>query len=449
MFSRFLTIAAMMLSVLVLCGTVGSARAMQLQDIRYGPHPDKDRLVLDFDTQTNLSLSASGDKITLTMPGGVVPSDLSRYQNLGPIRNVTSERMNDGKWRLNMQLSSARTIAKTFWTQPSAGMPMRFVIDLNKGGDAPVQRGAPPGFLQAPSDMQSLDQMVRQASATSDAAVMPRESIYGGNAPYPLRKPLGGEMASVAPSASPAAAPTPAQPTQLSGWKPLIVIDAGHGGKDPGARAHDGTQEKHIVLSLAHELARELEATGRYRTHLTRSGDSFIKLRERVNIARREKGDLFISIHADSVSDPHTQGASVYTLSDKASDEQTARLAARENKADAIAGVDLSHEDKDVQNILIDLVTRDTTNQSKFFANLVVSGLENQRVATLQRPHRHAGFAVLKAPDIPAVLIESGFVSNPDEVRKLTSQSYREQFSRGLVSAVDTYFMRLAALRTQ
>lgn len=225
--------------------------------------------------------------------------------------------------------------------------------------------------------------------------------------------------------------------------KPLIVIDAGHGGVDPGAIGSNGVFEKHITLAAARELQRALNATGRYRAELTRGGDKYLKLYQRVSIARKKKADLFISLHADTIGKSNVTGASIYTLSEKSSDAQTEKLAARENKADLIAGVDLSTEDEEVANILVDLTMRDTMNQSKFFANTIVSEMAGNGLKTLERPHRYAGFAVLKAPDIPSVLIELGFLSNRREAERLSTPAYRHQIIRALIKGIDGYFEKV------
>jgi N-acetylmuramoyl-L-alanine amidase len=195
-----------------------------------------------------------------------------------------------------------------------------------------------------------------------------------------------------------------------------------------------------VVLALAKELKKQLEASGQYRVKLSRENDHFIKLTDRVKFAREHSGDLFISLHADSMPDKNVSGASVYTLSEKASDAQTARLAARENKADLIAGIDLNVEDKDVANILVDLAMRDTMNQSKFFANTLVQNLKSSNVRVLENTHRYAGFAVLKAPDIPSVLIEAGFMSNKKEADMLNSHAHRKNLAAALKQGIDRYF---------
>ena len=232
----------------------------------------------------------------------------------------------------------------------------------------------------------------------------------------------------------------PRRPTRLAAsFKPMVVIDPGHGGVDPGALSAHGIYEKHVVLALSREIRRQLIASGRYRAELTRDRDVFIRLRDRVAIARKKKADLFISVHADSIRNTKVSGPSVYTLSEKASDKEAAELAERENKADLIAGMDLTHESADITNILIDLAQRESMNQSARFANFLVGELSN-KTEVLPRPHRFAGFAVLKAPDLPSVLVETGFLSNRSDERRLTSKSYRRKLASAVLGAIDRYF---------
>lgn len=232
----------------------------------------------------------------------------------------------------------------------------------------------------------------------------------------------------------------PLKTTRPREGKKIIAIDAGHGGVDPGAIAVDGTFEKHITLATARALKAELEATGRYTVMLTRDRDVYLRLRERVALARASAADLFISLHADSIGKSDVRGASVHTLSENASDGEAARLAAKENRADAIAGVDLDGEGDDVANILIDLAMRDSMNQSKYFANLLVASMGQGGIRLLPRTHRSAGFAVLKAPDMPSVLVELGYLSNAEEARQLASPSYEADLARSIRAAVDGYF---------
>ena len=221
--------------------------------------------------------------------------------------------------------------------------------------------------------------------------------------------------------------------------KKTIIIDPGHGGIDSGAVDPRGVQEKKIVLSFARTLKKILMKTGRYHVFMTREDDTFIPLRKRVEFARRNDGDLFISIHADTVNRSYVRGTTLYTLSEKASDAEAAALARKENRSDIIAGVDLGPENDVVTDILIDLVLRETKNHSIYFAQTVVKGLKGVTKIN-KKPHRFAGFAVLKAPDIPSVLIELGFLSNGQDARLLASTSWRRKVSRAVAKSIDKYF---------
>lgn len=223
-------------------------------------------------------------------------------------------------------------------------------------------------------------------------------------------------------------------------YKPIIVIDAGHGGADPGAIGANDTFEKNVVLALSKELQKILLNTGRYRVILTREKDIFIKLKDRVQFARDHNADLFISIHADSTPHKDTKGTSIYTLSQKASDEQTEKLAEQENRADLIGGINLGTEDEQVAYILGDFLMTDTMNQSKFLANTLVKKMKSSKINLLQQPHRYAGFAVLKAPDIPSVLIEAGFMSNKTEANLLNQAEHRKKIAKSILSGINAYF---------
>lgn len=219
----------------------------------------------------------------------------------------------------------------------------------------------------------------------------------------------------------------------------VVVIDPGHGGIDPGCIGVDGTYEKNITFATARELLRELQATGRYQVHLTRTDDEFVALGDRVRRARALHADLFISIHADSLPEPQLRGATVFTLSEKASDRQAAAVAARENKADLIGGIDLSRHPPEVSDILFDLARRQTNNLSIRLAHDLVTEL-GRRVTMLHDSRRSAGFAVLKAPDIPSALVEIGCLSNPKEEHLLNQAPYRRKVATGLTRSVNDYF---------
>jgi len=222
--------------------------------------------------------------------------------------------------------------------------------------------------------------------------------------------------------------------------RPLVVLDPGHGGIDTGTRAPTGDLEKDIVLDFAKRLRDRIEKFGKYRVLMTRTDDTYVPLGERVRITRNAGASLFVSIHADSL--PHnegdTQGATVYTLSNKASDAQAAELADKENRADVIAGVDLKSEPDDVAGILIDLAQRETKTFSVQFAHDVVGDLKG--IARLHKaPIKSAGFRVLRNPDVPSVLVELGYVSNRQDLRSLMSDAWRDRAAGSIAKAIDTY----------
>jgi N-acetylmuramoyl-L-alanine amidase len=228
--------------------------------------------------------------------------------------------------------------------------------------------------------------------------------------------------------------------------RPVVVLDPGHGGIDNGTVAPSGEYEKSIVLDFTLALRDKLEKTGKYRVALTRSDDRFVPLAERVQFARAQSAALFISIHADALPkrDGEARGATVYTLSETASDTEAGRLAEAENKADVIGGLDLSAEPNDVADILIDLAQRETKQFSVNFATSLIGELK-----TSARLHKHplksAGFRVLKAPDVPSVLVELGYVTNRQDLKLLTSEAWRGRATDSIVQAVNTFFARRLA----
>jgi N-acetylmuramoyl-L-alanine amidase len=235
--------------------------------------------------------------------------------------------------------------------------------------------------------------------------------------------------------------PAPVPHPDTGDPRPLVVIDPGHGGIDTGTKAASGELEKDIVLDFAQRLRERIEKAGKYRVLMTRSDDTFVPLADRVHIARNAGAALFVSIHADSLprKEGDAQGATVYTLSETATDSEAARLAEKENRADVIAGVDLKAEPDDVAGILIDLAERETKTFSVQFAHNVVSDLKG--TARLHKePIKSAGFRVLRAPDIPSVLIELGYVSNKQDLQSLLSDNWRDHTADSIAQAVNGYF---------
>ena len=229
--------------------------------------------------------------------------------------------------------------------------------------------------------------------------------------------------------------------------KRVIVIDPGHGGIDPGAISKKGLKEKDMVFAFSKVLRDKLMKTGRYEVVMTRSVDSYIALRKRVDLGRRKGADLFISIHADSLAGRYANkvsGATVYTLSEQASDEEAKDLAAKENRSDIIAGIALPAQSDDVTNILIDLAQRETNNLSIGFADALLASMSG-KIKFSKKSRRYAGFRVLKAPDVPSVLLELGYMSNRNDVKRFKSPAWRNKVAAAVAVAVDSYFTKRTA----
>jgi len=301
-----------------------------------------------------------------------------------------------GKSRIVIDVSGPFLIDKAFVLEPRDDQPARLVIDL------------------VPTDEKTFQAKLKEAKP-----------------PQP---------------ASEGAAVIPQAPPRAPDAKPVVVVDPGHGGIDPGTNPN-GVPEKEVVLAFAKVLKTKLAATGRYEVYLTREDDTFVPLRERVEFAQKKGAGLFLSIHADYFPNQaeKTTGATVYTLSDQASDDEAKELAAKENFSDALAGIELPNDsDAVVANILIDLAQRETQNRSTLFARSIVGELAS-RSALHTRRLRSAGFRVLKAPDVPSVLLELGFLSNPDDEKRLTSEAWRDRIADGVVGSIDGYFAKRVA----
>lgn len=221
--------------------------------------------------------------------------------------------------------------------------------------------------------------------------------------------------------------------------KRTVIIDAGHGGIDAGAIGHNGTKEKTVTLSIAQRLFKRLNAKGKYKCILTRDKDKFLKLGYRLKKANAAKGDIFISLHADSNPRADTRGLAVYTLSSVASDREAERLAQKENAADLVAGAPIEQDDPEVAHILVDLVKRETMNLSTQLARVLTKKM-GRHVFLLRKPHRFADFYVLRSPSLPSVLIELGCLSNKDDESLLNSLDHQEKICEALEETFDQYF---------
>ncbi len=399
MLKRF--IQSCFLTVLAVFSFASQSYALDLNAVRFGLHQDKTRLVLDLDRTADYRAFVLGDpyRMVIDLPAFEWKAgEVESPQNAG-VLETRHGNLKPGISRIVFDMNRPISIQKAFVLPANGAKPPRLVIDF-----ANVSAGL---FKQTQS------------------------AIYGSLNVEDVKSNVVAKGTTQAPR-------VPIPPKKAE--KPLIIIDPGHGGVDPGAIGSNGVYEKKVVLAIAKELKKQLLDSGQYRVKLTRETDIFIKLSDRVKIARKHDGDLFLSVHADSLEDPSVQGASFYTLSEKASDAQTARLAARENKADLIAGIDLTVEDKDVANMLLDIAMRETSNQSNFFANTLVDRFKADSVKTLVTAHRSAGFAVLKAPDIPSVLVEAGFMSNKKEADLLNTHAHRKKIAKALKKGIDRYF---------
>ena len=395
MWGRRVTVAALVL-LLSAAAAAGALAAPSVTGVRIGQHHDLTRLVVD------LSEVADFEIFTLREPPRVV-IDL-------PL----------ARWTL-----AERTLAigRAGVTQMRFGdfspETSRIVLDLVW----------PVAVRQA----QLLELETATYRLVIDLAPQPVPSPHAEDRP---EEPAT-QARRVAP-AEPPPRPQPKPPATL--LRHVIAVDAGHGGRDPGAVSVSGLQEKTVVLTFARELRRLLEASDRYRVVMTRDGNRKIRLRRRVAIARNAGADAFLSIHADRVEEDWVRGASVYTLSDEASDAETAALAARENKADIVADVDLSEGyDEEVAKVLISLIQQNTMNCSAALAARLLPALGD--VAPLvKRSHRFGNFRVLKAPDMPSVLIELGFLSNDRDAERLRSRSHRAALAGAIMKALDDFF---------
>jgi N-acetylmuramoyl-L-alanine amidase len=455
-----LRLVLFVLALALQAGLSGPAlAAVGVLSIRLGVHPDKTRVVLD------LSGAASYRTLLLANPYRLV-IDLDDVQwqlgaegappGKGLVSGFRYGTFSQGTQRLVLDLAGPAALQQAALIPGSGTVAARLVLDIVPTAADRFQTGATGGAgsgLAASSDPTPATG-ADPAAGTQLAAVLDAADTV----PPPGLKPDGttdqgdvpltaGTQPATAPIAStgtPVALlgfPPPVKPPPPSAGpkRPLIMLDPGHGGVDPGTIGISGYYEKTLTLAMALELKRQIEADGRFRVQLTRDTDIFIPLRDRIAISRAAHADIFISLHADSNATTSHRGATVYTLSENASDAEAAALAAKENKADLIAGVDLTNENQMVTSILIDLAQRETKNQSVRLADYMVKELASQTLLN-RNTHRFAGFAVLKAPDVPSILLELGYLSNKSDEKLLKTKAYRRKMATAILRAVSDYF---------
>jgi N-acetylmuramoyl-L-alanine amidase len=322
----------------------------------------------------------------------------------GLVKAYRYGRIGERRARIVMDLAGPALIQKSFLVDPRGGQPARMVVDL----------------------------------VATDPATFAR--LNDNSLPRPRPKPQSEPApADGAPAGAPAEEPEKGDDVPRQPGRKVIVLDPGHGGLDPGASSKAGTLEKDVVLAFARVVKDRLEATRRYSVFMTRDSDTFVSLADRVRFARRHHADLMIAIHADALRGPTVRGATVYTLSEKASDAEAQALAEKENGVDILAGVAHAEDSEQIAGILIDLTQRETKNSSVFLARRLVRQFAPVTLMT-GRPHRSAGFRVLKAPDVPSVLLELGYLSNHADERLLASSDWRRRMAEAMLGAVDAYF---------
>jgi N-acetylmuramoyl-L-alanine amidase len=378
----------------------GGAEFPIASDVRVGGDEKQTRFVLDLSSKIGLRAFTLADpyRVVVDIPQVTfqLPSKAGEAGR-GLVKAFRFGLVMQGGSRIVIDLKKPVRIEKAFVIEPADGQPARLVLDL---------------------------------SATDRDNFMRTLAMENRN----LRP------------ATPPAGEVRTRPSDDS--RPIVVIDPGHGGIDQGTKAASGELEKTIVLEYALLLRDRIEKTGKYRVVMTRTDDTFVPLADRVRIARQQQAALFISIHADALAkgEGEARGATIYTLSDNATDSEAARLAEAENRADVIAGVDLASEPDDIADILIDLAQRETKAFSVQFARTLAGELK--AVARLHKhPLKSAGFRVLKAPDVPSVLLELGYVSSKDDLQQLVSDSWRSKTAESIVQAVNTYFNKRIAGR--
>lgn len=390
------------LAALVLwTGAASPAAAQAITDVRSGLHEQQTRFVLELDRAQPFRafILTNPHRAVIDLPDvewrGEPPHE---QQSVGLVGNLRYGLFRPGISRVVIDLKGPATIASAFALDAGGGSGPRIVVDL------------------APAEVQ--------------AAAAQKPVASGGWEAYAQRlEKSSTTTASLAP------------PETATGGKRIVVLDPGHGGVDPGAIGVSGKYEKDIVLAIAKTLKATLERTGRYEVVLTRDRDVYLPLRERYQVAHGAEAELFVSLHADSHPSRSLRGASVYTLSDTASDAEAAALARKENKSDVIAGADLSGYTPEVSSILIDLAQQSVNENSWHFAEMLVDDLARE-VRVLNNTHRFAGFAVLKSPNVPSVLVELGYLSNRDDEKLLSTKDYHDRVARALTRAVDRYFER-------
>jgi len=421
---------------LILALLCASASAVEVQALHANRTPSGSRLVFDVSgpLQYTLQRLDNPQRVVVDFKGAKARRLLSLESQSSGIKHIRQFMQTDVGLRVVMELTQASRVDAQL-LPPSHGAGHRLALVLTN--DAPPTRAA----TATPASRPAL--AVRPASASSTPKVAPAPATAVTPA-RPADKPMASALAS-----SPAAAPVTNTKVASVASPPaararvqrelVVAVDAGHGGQDVGAIGPSGTYEKDIVLAVARELVRLIDRQPGMRAVMTRDGDYFLPLRTRMDRARAKRADLFVSVHADAVHDRRVQGSSVYVLSQSGASSEAAKwLAANENAADLVGGVSLDDKDRMLKSVLLDLSQAASLDASTDLANAVLRGLRG-----IGRVHharvQHAGFMVLKSPDIPSILVETAFISNPVEEKRLRSEAYRQKVARAIFNGVVSF----------
>ncbi|WP_242518671.1 N-acetylmuramoyl-L-alanine amidase [Halochromatium roseum] len=395
--------------MLVVCFTdLTFAGQVAVNGARMWTGPEYTRFVVDVESPVGHQVFALDDphRLVIDLIDARLQGDLPEPAAEDPVvANLRSGIREGDDLRIVLDLKQ-QVRAKSFNLGPSGSHGHRLVIDLSPRS----------GTMVASSKASPRSSAASSAKAAGLASINPGGSINPGEEHLSIRS------------------------TKPSNRDLIIAVDAGHGGKDPGAVGGGGTREKDITLAISRKLAQRIDAKPGMRAVLVRDGDYFLHLRKRIEIAREHRADLFVSIHADAFKDPRVRGSSVFTLSAGGATSEAARwIAERENRADLIGGVDLKQRDDLLASVLLEMSQNATIELSGIAASKVLSKLQRLGEVHQQRIQQ-AGFAVLKSPDIPSMLVETAFISNPDEEKRLRNASYQNKLADAILDGIIEYF---------
>jgi N-acetylmuramoyl-L-alanine amidase len=437
----------LLLGLILLLLSAAGALAQNLPQVlaaRVSTTAERGRLVLDLSASTQFAVVSLDNPERIAVDVKAASVSLSGppiVSGNGLIAGATTALAEDGRARTELMLSQPATVQQAYVLDPIGDQPARLVVDLIPTTDADFK-------ARAAADLANSQARGGNTAAASDSVSAPSGSLVSASDPSAVAPSSDSASSSAAPASEavlpnvslrpsrPVAAPTtPIAP----GSRPLIVIDPGHGGIDNGASAPNGIHEKDITLAFGLQLRDLLVKSGRFDVAMTRDDDTYLSLNERVDLARQNKADLFISLHADTFQEADIRGASVYTLDEHATDILDKVLADGENRADIVAGYVQPDTKPAAVDFLVDLMRRQTRQQAYIAAEDIVKAMQPS-VALRRFPVRQADFFVLQSPDIPSMLIELGFMSNRDDINNLENVDWRNKVVNAIAQGVDDYF---------